>query len=537
MVHMKSELYDLKGTNDWKDLNNCQLSILYSILNHDAYVPVNKIAIELKISQKVVRINLPLINRWLKPYNAFINSTPKLGVQLICTLKQRHDITKVIEGTNLFKFCFGRENRSLYMLFTLLTSNEPINSHSYQNIFDISPNSIKKDLYLVDKCLNSYGLCLKRHAGIGTYVEGSEICHRQALLGVIRLIFDASDLINIFTWHRIKYANPWEERSLLKKEILTKMNDWSLSESWRIVNEYLETQGVSSAETDKIRLALYLTIIQLRFTSSNEIRLTDEQVELLKTNENFEDTKNLISLAEKKEHTDYTESEVAQLADEMSTMNRVEYWNNSSVSTTVSPVGFYKIAKNVIEEISDRLNHPIVAPGVIIKLGNHLKRVRACKLNNIPIVNPCVREVKDSYPVIFDSVKTFLQTTPDYFGETLSDDELSFITMYLVLAIQLSDSNKGKYIPKVKVVCPSGGITVEMLMFRLNRELPEIEVTGALSIYNLEREGPGDADAIITTVCSSNFKRFDIPFITVSPLLKPEDVKQIKSLLFPEIKM
>jgi len=85
--------------------------------------------------------------------------------------------------------------------------------------------------------------------------------------------------------------------------------------------------------------------------------------------------------------------------------------------------------------------------------------------------------------------------------------------------------------PRVIVVCPAGGITAAMLIFRLRSELPEIESVEAMSIKDLNRHNIANIDAIITTAHSLVHK--DIPVISVHPLLGADDLAKVRAVLNP----
>ncbi|MPN56913.1 Transcriptional regulator MtlR [bioreactor metagenome] len=114
----------------------------------------------------------------------------------------------------------------------------------------------------------------------------------------------------------------------------------------------------------------------------------------------------------------------------------------------------------------------------------------------------------------------------DEAGPPLPMDEIAYITMYVALALELNKSVKKKVsVPRVVVACPSGGVTVWMLVSRLRVELPEIEIKEVISLRDINNVDPSEVDAIIS---SAQVSARNIKSITVNPLLTEKDVKKIK---------
>ena len=113
------------------------------------------------------------------------------------------------------------------------------------------------------------------------------------------------------------------------------------------------------------------------------------------------------------------------------------------------------------------------------------------------------------------------------FGVPISMNECGYITMYIALAVQLSKQEEDQS-PRLIIVCPSGGVTVWMLLSRIKAELPEFKVLDVVSIKELSKVNRDKAAAIVSTV---KIKDHSLPVIKVSPLLTDEDISNLKALL------
>ncbi len=131
-----------------------------------------------------------------------------------------------------------------------------------------------------------------------------------------------------------------------------------------------------------------------------------------------------------------------------------------------------------------------------------------------------------SYPEIWKATREAVHQMEPEIG-VIGDEEIAYLTMYMALAHQLGTLGNSKTIPRVIVVCPSGGITIWMLVSRLREEMPDLEIVDSISLRELARVDLSLVDAIITTARNVQVK--DIPVIYVSPLLTETDVLAIRN--------
>ena len=111
----------------------------------------------------------------------------------------------------------------------------------------------------------------------------------------------------------------------------------------------------------------------------------------------------------------------------------------------------------------------------------------------------------------------------------LPTEEIAFITMYVALALELNKNIEQKLPnPRVVVACPSGGVTVWMLVSRLRAELPELEIKEVISLRDINSIDANEVDVIIS---STPVNSRNIQSITVNPLLTDKDIKRIKQEL------
>ena len=166
---------------------------------------------------------------------------------------------------------------------------------------------------------------------------------------------------------------------------------------------------------------------------------------------------------------------------------------------------------------------------VILQLADHLSRVVIRMKFDLPIQNNLTKQAQKAYPLLWQATAKAIYEVWDEAGPPLPKEEIAFITMYVALALELNKNIKQILPnPRVVVACPSGGVTVWMLVSRLRTELPELEIKEVVSLRDIASIDPAEVDVIIssTTVNTRN-----IMSITVNPFLTDKDIKQIKDSL------
>jgi len=185
-----------------------------------------------------------------------------------------------------------------------------------------------------------------------------------------------------------------------------------------------------------------------------------------------------------------------------------------------------QLALELFKKIGDYLGSDLTNSMVVSQLADHLSRVVIRMKFDLPIQNNLTEETRKAYPLLWQATSKAIDEVWDEAGPPLPMDEIAYITMYVALALELNKSVKKKVsVPRVVVACPSGGVTVWMLVSRLRVELPEIEIKEVISLRDINNVDSNEVDAIIS---SAQVSARNIKSITVNPLLTEKDVKKIK---------
>lgn len=141
----------------------------------------------------------------------------------------------------------------------------------------------------------------------------------------------------------------------------------------------------------------------------------------------------------------------------------------------------------------------------------------------ITVVNPLLNDIKFSYPDIFNKIKIILDNS----NYNVSDDEIGFLTLYVVRAIEEATDNK-----KVILMCSTGVGTAQLLQTKVKHAFPYLEIIDIVSSrkYQKHLEEYKNVDLVISTV--NVMYQPSSPVIQVSALFNEGDRRRVKEILY-----
>ena len=183
------------------------------------------------------------------------------------------------------------------------------------------------------------------------------------------------------------------------------------------------------------------------------------------------------------------------------------------------------IAEWILIYAGKELGCNLLNPMVIKMLSQHLMLSISRLGHDLPVSNPILEDIENKYSTTLEIVRQAIKQRPQLMEINFPLSELGYIALYVEMAkIEagvIPDKKK-----RVVVVCPTGGITVGMLLLRIKNELPILDVVDVLSIRAFSKKKfDSEIDAVITTSPSLSHK--DLKVICVNPLLERKDVVKI----------
>ncbi|MHC1783080.1 MAG: transcription antiterminator [Anaerolineaceae bacterium] len=506
-------------------INSRQAAILKYLLNHPDPVSSMMLGKTVGISARIVRQNIPPINSWLNRYQAEIRSKPNYGLILVCSSDEKKQITDAINQEETSRV-FSLKDRELLILFEILSQAGDFSENRARNILNVSRTTMAHDINRVEKWLNNCDLFLTRRPRIGVAVQGRENDIRHALISLLFEIALETDLINMALWGTRGSGQKQNELPQAAELILDRMADWGLNDGWNFMTWVENELAATFADGDHLALTLYWVIMSQRMKKGHFIQISDERIHYLSTRPEYKIVQDILVRLIKKTNIELPSPEIAQLTLEVMTAKGTFTQSGETPEDSNAERKTFIIAKILVQKIGQYLGADLNNSEVVSRLADHLSRVVIRMKFGLPIQNSLKEETRQAYPLLWQATSKAIDEVWDEAGPPLPAEEIAYITMYVALALELN-RNVSRVLakPRVVVACPSGGVTVWMLVSRLRAELPDIEIKEVISLREINRLDPEEIDAIISSTVVNSRK---IKTITVNPLLSEQNVQKIK---------
>lgn len=510
------------------NLNSRQIAILKILLQNPSPISANDLGEKIGLSARIIRRNLSFINLWLEQFGTEIQSKTNSGLFLDCPQETRAELIKRLKALKS-DVLYSQKEREYIILFEVLSSAENFSEEDLRNSLNVSRTTLKHDWDRVEQWLNQRNLFLTRRPKVGLSVQGRENDFRHALISLILQIGIESELMNLSLWGIKPPDFETSNSSLATTYILNNILEWNLSGGWEMVS-YIENELVSKfADGEHLALTLYWVIMQRRISQKHFIQLSDERINYLSSRPEYAVVQEIIERLINRISLRLPPPEIAQLTLEVMTTRGEFKIGSSPVSVRAGQEKATEIAQKLVSQVGVYLGTNLENQEVVMRLSDHLSRVVIRMKFGLPFQNNLTEEIRQAYPLLWQATSKAVNEIWDEAGPPLPVEEIAYITMYMALALQLNkNSQKSKQNPVAVVACPSGGISVWMLVSRLRSELPEIEIKEAISLRDIGKVNPNEIDVIICTTHVSSRK---IKVITVTPLLGDEDVLKIRQEL------
>lgn len=507
-------------------MNSRQLSILHTLLLYTEPISAQQVGNMLDLSARTVRYNLYQVEAWLNENSLELENKPNVGLYIPAAENERSKMLRKIAMMKNADMKFSQENRCVWIEFELLNYGLPYKAFTFQYQLGISHNTCTKDLNKVETLLADWELKLKRTPGLGTEILGQEKKYRYCLISLIRSIVDENDLISLCSWNVIRIDNNHSGTSLLKYKILKEIQKWDLGKAWRLIRKIEKDFNFSFSDSELVRHTLYTALMGKRINTGHLVGYSTEKLTSSICLEVFDKLHSSISVFIGNGNLDIPEQEISQLTLEL-TAGKSLLTNQGNQDLLIED--YAEIAEWILENVGKQLGYDLLVPSVIKMFAKHLKLSISRIIHNIPLTNPLLEDIESKYFETVNVVKHIITLHPILNQICLPSSEIGYITLFVEMAkIEAGVSAKKKF--RVVVVCPSGGITVGMLMIRIKNELKNIEVVDVLSLRDFNRKKlDSDIDAVITT--SPSLMHKSVKVICVNPLLEKNDILKIKEQL------
>lgn len=465
------------------------------------YRPMSYYARNLDVSSRTISNDLNDLDETCKKYNLILKRRPNYGVllqgkdtdfeRLVMTFDDSIDVDSLKE----------RYERQAKIIKEIVLNEKVVTYEELSDKLYINSSVVYKDMLSLRRFQNDY--CKIISDRNGTRIEGSEYGKQKLLKEFFNCYINKC-------YHDATLESVSEVLSDYYPDFIILIVRDILDSLSAILKRTLEKYYLNS-------LFIFLTTVASRKISGKELIvdfeiLNEEGIELLS---NYHLAVEISNRFSKKLGIQFTKNEIDYISYQLF-MHRVELSINNKYLENM----FSNYVKDFIDSISQSLgldlsNDHKLYDALICHMIPMIYRIRS----DLSIENPILYEVKNNYPVLFNLTWFHLNDLAKKFDIVFSEDEVSFITIHLQVAIERA-SSKGRVI----VVCETGLVTSELLVNRIRKSLPSSIQVRVIPLNKLTKENTENADFIISTV---ELRNSYIPYIKVSPLVDDDELREV----------
>lgn len=491
-------------------MNMRQKEIIRMLLaDTDRYFIVRDIAVELNCSEKTIRNDFEAIDLYLSEhFDAALVRKPGKGV---CLNIEEH------EQAELFDQLFQSEREKEYkrdnhrmaaIAYKLLMSIKPITLQEFADEYYVNRSVIRRDLDTLEKWLAKWRLAVISKQKVGITVEGTEKNKRAALSKVHQLIGTTSTqfIKNQFEVHEVEIVT----RELRRLEE---------QETFRFTDEAFDN-------------LLVHTLLMIRRTKLKQpISFSKQEKAFIQNKKEYPGTQAFIKELEHLFSIDFSEDELSYLTAHLLSAKIRSNTRADTVQLSHHPFIITAEVTELVDSLLRKMSRltyvdftrdATLTEGLCIHLSSTINRLSY----GFSVTNPLTQDIKKMYPYMFNMVIFATNQLKQNYQFTIPEDEAAYLTLHFQAAIERLNKTSMK---RIVSVCHMGIGISQILRTKLESHFKDVEVLDSIRKADLTTYlNQNSVDFIVSTV---SLEDIEVPFIVVSPLLEPADIKRLEHFL------
>lgn len=495
--------------------------ILTILLKVDDSLVIKDLASQFDVSGRTVRNDLKKLESWLEERNIDLVKKPGVGVWIDISPQRRKILLRKINELEKYKEDVSPEKRKEFILKYLLYQDK---KYTMQNLADklfVSRSTIYKDLEEIESWLNEYDLSLERRQNYGIFVKGNEKNWRKAVADLLVRLKNNQELKTMLENELNDNPNMNED---IYQQLTELFGDINFKDIENIIKEVEIESGFLFTDEAVTALVVHIAIALERLKKDKDIKMSEEQLKVLKDKEEFLIASKITKKIELKWEYQIPEAEIGYISLHILGSKLQQHLKKKDVKKVIdnSDSHTVKVAQKIIEMSGEILGYNLkndeeLLLGLILHLRTAINRLKY----GLSIRNPILTQIKENYPSIFGAAWSSSIIFQKELNLKVNEAEIGFIALHLGAAVERITKNW-----RVSIICSSGVGTSQLLASKIKKYLPQLEIVDILSAYELENKDIEDIDFLISTIPLSNIQK---EVVTVSSILNNYDLDKIKN--------
>ena len=463
---------------------------ILSILSANSYITAERLAKELNVSEKTIRIKIHELNNELEKTGIKIVSKPRYGYILLCD--DNKDIKAINFNSNMVN---DFEYRVKYIFEYLINNDEYIKSDTLSEALDISKTTLTNTLKLIEDNIKYYNIKIERRPNYGIKLIGTE--------------FDIRNCI-------IDYY--------LKQQIDDEIYKNKLIEN--VIINFIKDNDIKLSEINLENFIQYISVSVERIKNNRVINSYNEDVLKDIKDEELELAKKLSAILEKEIGIKFNDTEVIFIAIHIASKSLLISSDNPNFI-------IQNKLDNIVHEMLD-----LVFNNLKIDLRNNLNLRLLLNHHMIPFdirirynvlqKNPMLCDIKSNYGLAYLIASEANTVLKSYYKKEIPDDEIGYLALLFQIALEENNDHKSKI--NILIVCGSGKTTSKLLMYKYKKEFGEyIDNIYTTDLIMLKDFDFSKINYIFSTVPIA-FK-VPVPIVQIGLFLETNDIINVKNAL------
>jgi activator of the mannose operon (transcriptional antiterminator) len=496
-------------------LDSRQMRIARLLVEQPDTTRVEQVASSLRLTDRVVRYNLPTVEAYLTGHGLRLVKRRGVGIWVDGDRATRTAVIADL-ATAAGPAVLDADDRQAGVLLALLeAAPEPVRSEDLEARLGVSRPTIRRDVRVAEAWLEQHRLHLRRLPGVGLSVRGSEV---EVRAGLVALILERVPANVLDSHARDGAARGVASGAGLEGYVAS----LDLPTFRQVLVAELRTQD--EHDPTVLTATLSLAIVVARVRAGRHARLVRGRLRSLLDHPVAESADRIAAAVTVRLSVDLGRAEAAAITESLLGFVELTHIDDAAAESDL-----IRAVDRLAAVAAERL-HPALGDDELLRgnLIEHFRRLQVRLRYGLPVSNPLQHDVQKRYPDVYRIAEGLVGDLGRFGGAAIPVEEVGFLTMYLAGSLE---RHRLRAKVRVTVVCPAGMATAWILVSRLLAEFPQVEVGKVISKAAFEEDiSEAATELVISTVPLDDYDG-QAPLVIVSPLLNERDVRRLTRLV------
>lgn len=493
--------------------------ILSEIIKSKNPITVKQLSDIFDVSERTIRYDLDEIDYFLKEKNLpKLIRKPNSGIEFDSGVYD--NILKFLNSpVGLDDYILSSGERQKIILCEFLKRKDFITINELAEVVCASRSTVVNDLKKVKSTIKHNGLELISIPNYGLKLEGDEKKIRHlAIQMLISSLDDDSEL-------SIEKSSIEEKNEITLDSHINKiLGDIDLNYIEECIRVAEKSLNVVFSDVAFSSIVIHIAMAIKRLQLGKDIFMPEEELKMIEFTPEMAVAANVAKMVEDYFNVEIPVYEIGYIA--------IHFLGSSvTLETDVENKNYMELQillNSIIDKLSNKLQIDLHQEEHLFEgLIKHLRPLIYRLKHNLDIKNPVIDQIKKDYYELFNLVKEALGVLESYTHNSLSDEEIGYVTMHFAAALERIKKNSAA-VKNVLIVCSTGIGTAKLLASRV-LSVFNANIIDTISLHQIDKYADNDkVELIISTIPIKNSK---VKYIRVNPLLKEEDIEVLQKYL------